>query len=177
MFTVMLPKAHLTSHSRIFGSNWVTMPSWLSGSLRPFMYSFPVYSCNFLIYSASVRSLLFLPVNLPIPTCNVPLISLIFLKRSVDFPILSFSAISLHCSFKKTFFSLLAFLLNSAFSWIYHSFSPLPFTSLLSAVICKTSSDNHFAFFLFLGDDFVHCLLYNVVDLFSYFFRYSVHQI
>ena len=53
---------------------------------------------------------------------------------------------------KKTFFSPLAFLLNSAFSWIYHSFPPLPFTSL-SAVICKTSADNHFAFvhFFFLG--------------------------
>ena len=35
-FLVMLPKAHLTSHSRISGSRWVTTPSWLSGSLRLF---------------------------------------------------------------------------------------------------------------------------------------------
>ena len=29
---VMLPKAHLTSHSRMSGSRWVITPSWLSGS-------------------------------------------------------------------------------------------------------------------------------------------------
>ena len=38
LFIVMLPKAHLTSHSRISGSMWVTTPSWLSSrSLRPFV--------------------------------------------------------------------------------------------------------------------------------------------
>ena len=31
---VVLPKAHLTSHSRMSGSWLVTTPSWLSGSLR-----------------------------------------------------------------------------------------------------------------------------------------------
>ena len=36
LFIVMLPKAHLTSHSRMSGSSLVTTPSWLSGSLRPF---------------------------------------------------------------------------------------------------------------------------------------------
>ena len=35
-FVVMLPKAHLTSHSRMSGSRWVITPSWLSGSLRAF---------------------------------------------------------------------------------------------------------------------------------------------
>ena len=30
LFIVMLPKAQLTSHSRISGSRWVTTPSWLS---------------------------------------------------------------------------------------------------------------------------------------------------
>ena len=34
-FIVMLSKAHLTSHSRMSSSRWVTTPSWLSGSLRP----------------------------------------------------------------------------------------------------------------------------------------------
>ena len=46
---------------------------------------------------------------------------------------------------KKTFSSLLAFLCNSAFSWIYLSPFPLLFTSLLSSAICKAPSDNHFA--------------------------------
>ena len=37
----------------------------------------------------------------------------IFLKRSLLFPLLLFSSISLHCSFKKAFLSLLAILWNS----------------------------------------------------------------
>ena len=36
LFIVVLPKAQLTSHSRISGSRWVTTPSWLSGSWRFF---------------------------------------------------------------------------------------------------------------------------------------------
>ena len=44
LLVVMLPKTHLTSQSRISGSRWVTIPSWLSGSLRPFFYS-SLYSC------------------------------------------------------------------------------------------------------------------------------------
>ena len=36
---------------------------------------------------------------------NVPLISLIFLKRSLVFPILLFFSISLHCSLEKVFLS------------------------------------------------------------------------
>ena len=40
LFIVMLPKAHLTSHSKMSGSRWVITPSWLSGSWRYFLYSF-----------------------------------------------------------------------------------------------------------------------------------------
>ena len=36
---LILPKAHLTSHSKISGCRGVITPSWLSGSLRPFLYS------------------------------------------------------------------------------------------------------------------------------------------
>ena len=63
-----------------------------------------------------------------------------------------FSSISLHWSLRRAFLSLLAIRWNSALRWVYISFSPLPFTSLFSA-ICKASSDNHFAFlhFFFLG--------------------------
>ena len=32
LFVVMLPKAHLTSHSRMSGPRWVPTPSWLFGS-------------------------------------------------------------------------------------------------------------------------------------------------
>ena len=54
---------------------------------------------------------------------------------------------------EEGFLSLLAILWNSAFKWVYLSFSPLLFASLLLSVICKVSSDNHFDFlhFFFLG--------------------------
>ena len=61
---------------------------------------------------------------MPILAWNVPLISPIFLTRSLVFPILMLSSISLHCSFKKAFLSLLVILGNSAFSWIHLSFLP-----------------------------------------------------
>ena len=89
----MLPKAPLTSHSKMSSSRWVTTPSWLSSSLRPFFYS-SVYSCHlFLITSASVRSIPFLSFIVPILAWNVPLISPIFLKRTLVFSILLFSSI------------------------------------------------------------------------------------
>ena len=70
VFVVMLPKAHLTSHSVMSGSRWVITPSWLSGSWRSFFYSSSVYSCQlFLISSASVRSIPFLSVIVPICAC------------------------------------------------------------------------------------------------------------
>ena len=113
-----------------------------------------MYSCHFfLIFSASVRSIPFLSFIEPIFVWNVFLVSLIFLKRSLVFPILLFSSISLHWLLKKSFLSLLAILWNSAFKWVYLFFSPLPFASLPFTAICKASSDNHFAFlhFFFLG--------------------------
>ena len=53
LFIVMLPKAHLTSHSRMSGSRWVITPSWLSRSWRSFLYSSPVYSCYLLLISSN----------------------------------------------------------------------------------------------------------------------------
>ena len=147
LFVVMVPKAYLAPHSRMSDSRWVTTPSWLSRSLRSFLYSSSVCSCHlFLISSASVRSLPFLSFIEPILAWNLYLISLIFLKRSLVFPILFIPSISFHRSFKKIFLSLLAILWYSAFRCLYLSFSPLFFASLLFTAICKASSDNHFAF-------------------------------
>ena len=117
LFVVMLPKADFTSHSRMSGSRWVITPSWLPGSLRSFfLYSFYVYSCHlFLISSASVRSIPFLSFIVLIFAWNVPLVSLMFLKRSLVFPILLFSSISLYWSLRKAFLSPFAILWNSAF--------------------------------------------------------------
>ena len=91
----------------------------------------------------------FCPLLVVIFAWNVPLIVLIFLKRSPVFPILLFSPISLHWSLRKAFISLLAILWNSAFKWVYLSFSLLPLASLLFTAICKTSWESHFAFLHF----------------------------
>ena len=105
------------------------------------------YSCHLLlISSASVKSISFLPFIEPIFAWNVPLVSLIFLKRSLVFPILLCSYIPSHCSLKKAL-SLFAALWNSAFRWVYLIFSSLTLASLLFSAIYKASSDNHFALF------------------------------
>ena len=150
---------------RMSGSRWVTISPWLSGSLKPFLYSFSVYSWH------PLKSLLPLlgPYHFCLyhahPCMKISLESLIFLKQSLVFPFLLFSSISLHWSLRKAL-SLLAIVWNSAFKCAYLYFSPLPFTSLLFTAICKTSSDNHLPFaFLSLGDGLDHCLLYNVTNL------------
>ena len=51
LFIVMLPKSHLTLHSRMSGSRWVITPLWLSGSWWSFLYSSSVYSCHLLLIS------------------------------------------------------------------------------------------------------------------------------
>ena len=103
LFVVMLSKAHLTSHSRMSGSRRVITPLWLTGSWRSFWYS-SVYSCHLLLISpASVRSIPFLSFIMSIFSWNIHLISLIFLKRTLAFPILLFSPISLHFFFVHIF--------------------------------------------------------------------------
>jgi len=167
----MLPKAHVTFLSRmpglgellhlmviqIFKSFFVCF--WCSSSL---------YSCHlFLISSTSVRFILFLSFILPIFAWNVPLVSLIFLKRSLVSPFYSFPLFL--CIDPWGRLSYLSFLFFETLHslLIYFSFSPLPFTSLLFSAICKAYSDNHFTFlhFFFFGDDFDHHLLYNVTNL------------
>ena len=63
LFIVTLPKAHLTSHSRMSGSRWMITPSWLSGSWRSFLYSFSVYSCHPFLLSAASYYLMLGPYN------------------------------------------------------------------------------------------------------------------
>ena len=97
------------------------------------------------------RSIPFLSFIKPIFAWSVPLVSLIFWKRSLVFPILLFSSISLHWTLRKAFLSLLVILWNSAFRCLYISFSPLLFTSLLFTAIFKASPDSHFAFLHFFS--------------------------
>ena len=119
LFIVMLPKAHLTSHSRMSGCRWVITPLSLSGSLTSFFYFSinSVYSCYlFLLSSASVRSIPFLSFIVPVFAWNIAFVSLIFLKKSLIFLLLLFSSISLHYSLK----ALLSFLAN----WKYNEIQP-----------------------------------------------------
>ena len=133
----MLPKAHLTSHSRMSGSWWVITPvcddtSWSHHhdhlGCEALFCSFSVCSCHlFLISSASVKSIAFLAFIKPIFAWNVPLVSLIFLKRSLVFPILLSSSISLHWSLRK--FSYLSLLFFGTLHWDGYS---IPFLLCLS---------------------------------------------
>ena len=150
LLAAVLPKAHLTSHCRMSGSEWETTPWWLFGSLRSFFCT--VLLC---ILSISWSLLLLLDLYHFCLYC-----AHLWMKHSFD--ISSFleeiSSLTLSVVFfyffalKKAFLSLLAVLCNSAFSWVHLSLSPLLFTSLLSS-ICKASSENHFAFlhFFFFG--------------------------
>ena len=66
LFIVMLPKAHLTLHSRMSGSRWLITPPWLSGSWRSFLYSSSMYSCHlFFISSACLDPYCFCPLLSP----------------------------------------------------------------------------------------------------------------
>ena len=122
LFIVMFPKTHLTSHSRMSGSRWVITRGWLSGSWRSFLYTSSGYSCHlFSISSAPVRSIPICPLLCPsFMTCSLGISN--FLEEKV-FPILLLSSVSLHWSLRKAFLSLFAILWNSAFRWIYLSFS------------------------------------------------------
>ena len=142
-FVVMLPKAHLTLPSGMSGSRWVTTPGYLHQSVYlPFLLNI---FCFCYVHIISVLYCAHLCMRWS-------LASLISLKRSLVFPILLFSSISFHCSLRKAFLPLLAVLWNSAFRWLYLSFSPLPLAFLLFSAICKASLRNHFPFaFLFLG--------------------------
>ena len=139
---------------------------WLPGSWRAFLYSSSVYSCHhFLISSASIRSLLFLSFIVPVFVWNVPLVTPIFLERSLVFPILLFSFISLHWSLKKAFLSVLALLWNSAFSWVYLSLSPLPLFFFAQLFVRPPQTAILLFCISFSWGWFSHHLLYNVTNL------------
>ena len=172
----MLARLCSNSFKLGFSSTWMRIPRlsswvwtnimWLSGLLRPCLYSSAVCSCHlFLISSVSGRSSPFLSF-MPILAWNVPLRAQIFLKRSLVFPILFVSSISLHSSLKKNFFSLLVILWNSTFSWVYLSLSPLPFASLFFFSYLQRLLRQPFCLlvFLFLCEHFGCCFLYDAIS-------------
>ena len=137
LLIVMLPKTHLTSHSRMSGSRWVITSLWLSGSWRSFLDSSSVYSCHFfLISSTYVKFIPFLSFIEPIFAWNVPLVSLIFLKRSLVFPICSFPLFICIDHWRRIFYLLLlsgtlhSSSLVTMISKCYKHFPPICFFSL-----------------------------------------------
>ena len=84
LLTVMLPKAHLTSHSRISGSRWVITLSWLSGSLRSFLYKLPnllqisLMGQSLLLRINTIASILHNTANVIAHMCMVPTLKLFF---------------------------------------------------------------------------------------------------
>ena len=149
----------------------------LASNINHFSVGSPI--CQF----SSVTELVFLPPLLnisafvrPIPflsfiAWNVPLVSLIFLKRSLVFPTLLFSSISLHWSLRKVFlffvisYSLLFFgtLHSNVYIFVFILCLSLLFFSQLFVKPPQTTI-LPFAF-LFLGDGLDHCFLYNVTNL------------
>ena len=87
---------------------------------------------------------MFLSLIAPIPAWNIPLISPIFLKRSLVFPILLFSSIFSIVHLRRA--SYLSFLFSGTLHSVGYIFLFLLCLSLLFfSQISKASSDNHFA--------------------------------
>ena len=148
----------------MFGSGWVITHHDDQGHEKLFCIVLFILHL-FLISSTSVRSIPFLVFIFPILAWNIPLVSLIFLKRSLVFPMVLFSSVSLHWSLTKAFLSLLAILWNSALRWVYLYFSHFPFASLYSYLWGLLRQPFYLFAFLSLGDGLDPCLLYNAMNL------------
>ena len=131
----------------------------------------------FLMPSASVRSILFL-LFVPMFAWNFPLISLIFLKKSLVFPILFSSSFSLLTEEAFFYFFLLFFRTLQPDGYISPCLLCLSF--LFSQLFIRPLQTTILPFCIFppwgwnLGDD--HHLLYNVMNLCSQFFRHSIRS-
>ena len=91
LLTAVLPKAYLTSLSRISGSRWLTTPLEQSSSFGPFLHSSSVSSSHLLLISStSARSIPFMSFIVPIFGQKFPLIFPVFLKGSLVFPFYCF---------------------------------------------------------------------------------------
>ena len=168
------------------GSGWVITLSWLCRSLKSVLHSSSVHSCHLFLISYSM-SILFLAFI----ACNVLLLSPVSWRHLYSFPLYCFPIFlcigklgrpySLSSLFSGTLHSvgyIFPFLLCLLSLFFSQLFVKPPQTITLPSCI---------AFSLgrlwslptvqcFLWDDFSHCLLYNVTNLCSYFFRHSVYQ-
>ena len=160
---MILPKDF--AQAKISGCRWLITPSWLSGSWGYFLYGSFVYSCHiFLISSTSVRPIRFLSYIVLIFAWNFPLVSLIFFKRSLVFPILLFSYIYLHWSLERLSYISLLFFRTSIQMGVslFSSLSSLLFFSQLFVGPLQTTILP--SCISFSGDGFDNHVLYNVTN-------------
>ena len=160
----MLPKVHLTSHSRMSGFGWVITPLWLSGSWRSFLCSSSVYS--FLPHLLNIFCL-----------CYAHTISVLHMKCSLGISnfLEEISSLS-HSIVFLSFFALITeegFLISPCYSLklcnqmdiSFLFFFAFHFSSLLSYFWGLLRQPFCLFAFLFLGHGLDHCLLYNVMNL------------
>ena len=161
LFVLMLPKVHLTSHSKMSGSGWVITPSSLSGSWRSFLCSSSVYSCHLFLISSA---------------CYIHTVSILYcahfcMKYSLGISDLLEAISSLsHSIVFLSFFALIAeegFLISSCYSLefcihmdmsFFFSFA-FCFSSFLSYLLGFLQQPFCSFVFLFLGDHLDPCLL------------------
>ena len=162
----MLPKAHLTSRSRMSGCRWVTTSSWLSGSLRPFLCSSSVYSCH--LFFSLFRQVFIVSVLYRAHLCMK--CSLAISNFPEEISSLSHSIVFLYS------FALITeegFLISPCYSWelciqvgVSFPFSfAFSFSSFLSYSYGLLRQPFCLLAFLFLRDGFGHCVLYGITNL------------
>ena len=135
----MLLKAHLTSHSKYLDvGEWSHRHDYLGCEDLWCTVLLCILCHLILIPIASVRSVPFMSLIVPIFAWNAPLVSPVFLKKSLVFPI------ALLCFIALLYFLALiteeGFLLspwNSVFRWLYLSSSPLASFLFISQLIVR----------------------------------------
>ena len=164
----MLPKAHLTSHSRMSGSRWVITPSWLSWSWTSFLYSFCVFLppllnifCFCYIHTISVLYRAHLCMKCSLGFSNF-LEEIFSLSHSVVF--LYFLCID--------YWGRLSYLFLLFFGILHSDANIFPFLLCLLVLFFSQLFVSPpqiaillFFAFLFHGDGLDPCLLYNVTNL------------
>ena len=122
LFVVMLPKANDFTHQNVclYVSDHISMVIWVTKTFFCIILQ-GILATSLLLLLALCH---FYPFFIPIFAWNVPLVSPVFLMRSLVFPFILISSTFLHCWLKKAYLSLLAILWNSAFSWVYLSLLP-----------------------------------------------------
>ena len=130
LFISMLPKAPLTSHSRMSVCRWVIKPLWLSGPWRYFLYSSSYFAHLCMKCSLGISNFLE-----EISSLSHSIVFLYFFALITEEGFLISPCYSLKLRIQLGISILFSF----------------PFASLLFSAVCKASSDNHFAFLHFFS--------------------------